>query len=93
MDNQEPTEGEILDSSPLPQKTDEATVITLDFPNAMQAIIDGKKITKLEWNNPEIIALMREGYLEIFMDNQFQTWTIRDADLLGEDYIIVQESN
>ena len=78
---------EIISQSPTPQET----VTIMDFPQAILQIIKGKKITKLEWNNPQIYCILKDTFLMIHtIDNQFHTWTINEGDLIGNDYITIE---
>ena len=84
----QPIEGEIISQSPVPQP--DPTVKTLTFPEAIVEIIDGKNITKLEWNDIGVIAYLgTNGYLMINLPNEVAAWKLRDADLKGVDYIVV----
>jgi hypothetical protein len=60
----------------------------MDFPLAMQAIIDGKTITKQEWGNDDVCQL-REGWLMIQRDGKWHTWLVNDGDLAGKDWKVV----
>lgn len=88
MDQENIIEGE-LSSSPLPQKS---PVITMNFPAAMQAVIDGKKVTRLEWNS-EDYGFLKGEYLMIKIKGEEHQWVVRDGDILAEDWIVVQQSN
>lgn len=72
-------------ASPLPLRT----ITTLTFPEAMQAIIDSKRISKLEWENKEHLAELREGFLMIRLDDGWHTWVVSDGDMLGTDWVII----
>lgn len=62
----------------------------LDFPEAMRAVIDGHRITKLEWADSQVYCLLRDGYLTIHKaDDIYYRWTINDGDILGKDWIVV----
>lgn len=67
-----------------PDRTD-----TMDFPAAIRAITDGKVITKLEWDNPETIAQIKNERLMIRIDGLYHPWTVTYGDMTGEDWTIV----
>jgi len=70
-------------TSPVPKKEK-----LLTFPEAMQAVIDGKKITKKEWGNYAFLAMINNGRLQLQKPNgKFYDWIVNDGDLLGEDWI------
>lgn len=85
--------------SPLPSHTAGKDVrpvnhveVLVDFPTAMKAVIDGKRITKKEWNNPAMYGVLRDSWLEICKeDGKFYAWTVNDGDLFGKDWIILSE--
>ena len=62
---------------------------TMDFVAAIECIIDGYKITKLEWANKETYGLLKDGKLMLHLPDGFHDWIISDGDLNGEDYIVV----
>ena len=67
-------------------------IATMTFPEAMQAIIEGQIITKMEWGDPEIRCHLMNGLLCIFRhdtDNQWHPWSISDGDMAGTDWIVV----
>ena len=68
----------------------DAACMAMDFPAAMQAVIAGKKIHKLEWNNKAIYAVLNGGFLKIVTsDGKLHEWMISEVDLNGNDYILV----
>lgn len=77
--------------SPTPTKKQDARM--LSFGEAMELVKDGKRITKLEWNNIEEYGVLKDGWLMIVRSGKFYTWTISDGDLMGTDYIILPEGN
>ncbi len=62
---------------------------TMDFPAAIECIIDGYKVTKLEWANKESYGLLKDGKLMIHLPDGFHDWIINDGDLNGMDWILV----
>lgn len=68
--------------------------VLVDFPTAIKAVIDGKRITKKEWGNPAMYGILKDSWLEICKeDGKFYAWTINDGDLFGKDWIILEEVN
>lgn len=65
-------------------------LVKYDFPEIMRKLIDGNKITKLEWNNKNIYGVLNEGILMLHKkDGKFYKWTINEGDLLGTDFIVI----
>jgi hypothetical protein len=68
---------------------------TMTFSAAMQAVQDGKTITKLEWDNPDSICHFRHPnkkqgqILMIRRDGEWHSWIISYADTQGDDWIII----
>ena len=75
-----------MNKSPLPSK--EAND-TMTFPEAMKQIIQGEKVTKLEWNDPETyLILTTHLYLHKSAGTEHPL-IVSDGDMLGEDWIVV----
>ena len=65
-------------------------LVKYDFPEIMRKLIDGNKITKLEWNNKNIYGVLNEGILMLHKeDGKFYKWIINEGDILGTDWITV----
>ena len=68
---------------------------TMDFPSAIQEIIQGKKITKLEWGNKKVYGFLNPNtnFLSLHKeDGKDYQWIISDGDLLGNDWIVIGEA-
>jgi hypothetical protein len=63
----------------------------MGFAEAIQAIIDRKKITKLEWDNPTFYGQLRDGYLMIHLADGWHRWLVSDGDLMGVDWVILRD--
>jgi hypothetical protein len=80
--------------SPKVSKTPTKAVIkegVMDFPDALRKVIDGKKITKLEWNDPKIYLFLDGGRLRMMKENTLFDLIVSDGDLLGTDWVIVED--
>jgi len=72
--------------SPVPEVKEEG----VDFPTAMNKVIAGNKITKLEWDNKLIYGILKDGFLMISKeDGTLNQWIISEGDLTGVDWVIV----
>ena len=61
----------------------------MTFPEAVKAIIDGKKVTKLEWENEEVYLFL-DNYLRIMKtDGTKHVLLVSEGDILGTDWVIV----
>ena len=66
--------------------------LTMDFPDAIRQIMNGKKVARISWGNTDY-GLLKDGWLTIFAKSAFHTWLVSDGDLEGQDWIIVKELN
>lgn len=76
-------------TSPLPQQVAEEGIMVLNFPNAIQEVINGKRINRLEWNNKEEYGVLKDSWLMIYRNGKFYQWTVSDGDMLAEDWITI----
>jgi hypothetical protein len=82
-------DAEVVSASPLPKKIevkDETPMLT--FLQAMEAVIEGKRVTKKEWDDVTCYAELKDGFLIIHTDKEHQ-WLISQGDMEGKDYIII----
>ena len=77
--------------SPTPQKKNEIVEGRMSFPDAMKAIINGEKITKLEWEYPDTYCFLNGEFLSIHNGKKPGThaWIVSDGDLIGMDWVII----
>lgn len=62
----------------------------MDFFSALRAIHDGKRVTRLEWQNSEYYCLMHDFRLCLHKPgNKIHSWIISDGDMAGEDWVIL----
>ena len=80
----------VRQTSPLPVESGE---VLLDFPQAIREVIAGKKVTKLEWNNKNTYISIKEGFLMIFIDGKISRLILQEADLVGKDWVVINEVN
>lgn len=66
----------------------------MDFSEAIRKIIDGKKVTRLEWGSKDEYCCISGEFLAIHHkgDADDHSWLVRDGDLLATDWQVV-ESN
>ena len=61
----------------------------MDFPTAIKEVLVGKKIQKLEWGKG-FYGFLDGGFLKLHKpDGKNYSWTLSEADLMGDDYIVV----
>ena len=65
-------------------------VKTMSFEKAVNELLSGKKIHKLEWKDKSYYGMIVEKTLKLHKpDGKFYEWIISYGDLTGDDYIIV----
>jgi hypothetical protein len=63
----------------------------MSFLEAMKQIIDGKKVTKKQWEDKNIYCFMNGEWLSIHQDDgKNYRWTINAADMWEDDWEIVE---
>ena len=73
--------------SPVPEKKQKKE---LDFTEAMQEVLTGKSITKLEWGSKKYHALLKDEYLTLHKpDGKYYNWLISEGDMRGDDYVVL----
>lgn len=82
---------QIMSPSPQVNRLEPAT---FSFPAAAIYLIHGGRIHKLEWEDQEFYGVLDGGVLKLHKpDGNLYQWILSDTDLLGEDYIILPDSN
>ncbi len=76
-----------MDLTPMPQE--EVKPRTMDFPDAIRQIIQGKKVARVSWGNTDFGVLEKE-YLSIFTKGSLHTWLVSQGDLEGQDWVVVE---
>lgn len=65
--------------------------VTVDFPEAMKAVIQGDRVTKLEWNDRDIFGFLNNGFLMLHKkDGSLHQWIISDGDMFGQDWLTMK---
>jgi len=60
----------------------------MTFPMAMNEVMTGRRVTKLEWDNPEIYVFL-DSYLRIKLEDGIHDLIVSDGDMYGEDWVII----
>lgn len=61
----------------------------MNFPDAIKAMTDGKKITKVEWRDKTIWGELVDDILKMHINGRYLEWTINGGDLRGEDFFVI----
>jgi hypothetical protein len=76
--------------SPSPKKS-QPIFTHFDFPAAMQQVKDGKKVTRLEWDDPMILVFLNEHLQITLPKNKYAPCDliVSDGDIFGDDWYVV----
>jgi len=89
-------------TSPIPTEVKETQEYRIDkvqmtFPEAIKQVIEGKKITRIEWGDVNHYGVLKNDILCLFRDGKngdtFYSWIINDGDLLATDWVVVDSLN
>jgi hypothetical protein len=69
-----------------PVLTPKPVVKAMTFYDALKKLASGSKITRESWKNNDY-CLMKDGFLSIFREGTFYTWSVNDGDVEGVDWI------
>ena len=64
---------------------------TLDFTGMIDALLDGKRVTRKEWNDKRWWGVLQDDILQIHKagesDKTLRPWIMSNGDLAGDDWI------
>ena len=63
--------------------------ISLSFPEAMNEVINGAKITRVEWNDVEEYGYLKDGWLTIHTKGKDCIWKVGDGDMNNNDWVVI----
>ena len=78
--------------SPTVQKGESKPEGVMDFGKAMQMIVKGKKVKKLEWSKKNWFAFLykEDGTVALSdSDGEVHSWIISEGDIIGKDYVVI----
>jgi hypothetical protein len=58
--------------------------------SALKLVLDGKKLSKKDWGSTEVYFFLKGEYLILHTGGEDHTYTIREVDLKGKDYFVIQ---
>ena len=62
------------------------------FPDAMAAVIEGKKVQRQSWGNTDCIFLVGGRLSLRKSDGSLHQLLVSDGDMYGEDWVVVREN-
>jgi len=79
-----------VSTSPMPKPTTEKHTSTFDFLSAIEQLLIGQKVHKLDWEDKGYYGILHSGILHLHKpDGKLYPWLISEGDLVGKDYIII----
>lgn len=84
-------EGEIV-RSPVPIKP-VVLPVEMTFCEALKKTLEGKKITRVEWEDKTTFGEMRNNELMIFIRGEYHSWTIVPGDITADDWYVLPIEN
>jgi hypothetical protein len=63
----------------------------MTFPQAMERVIAGKKVTKVEWGGKSQYVVLMNGFLSIKRPTGYHQLIVSEGDMRGEDWIVVEK--
>jgi hypothetical protein len=64
---------------------------TMTFSQAIERVIQGNFVTRLEWANENIYGYRKNEYLTIHLEDRDHQWLVNDGDMLADDWIIINK--
>lgn len=73
--------------SPKPPKQEKGN---LNFSQAIEEVLKGRSITKLEWGDKQYFGILKNEKLMLHKpDSKFYDWVLSEADMRGDDFVII----
>lgn len=64
----------------------------MNFSSAIREITEGKKLTKIEWDNKDIYIFLKDDQLKIKLgDGRIVSLIVSTGDMVGTDWIVIDE--
>lgn len=73
--------------SPTPPKKEKGN---LSFTQAIEEVLKGKSITKLEWDDKQFYGVLENEHLKLYKpDGKSYDWIISEGDMRGDDWVVL----
>ena len=66
-----------------------AEIANMNFPDAIQEIMDGNKITREEWDSKEEYGFMADEVLQIHTKGKDHKWIVSEGDMKATDWMVI----
>ena len=67
------------------------TLSEMDFYAALKEVYFGRRVRRLEWEDPTTHILIRDGFLSIYQGGKFSRLLVSDADIGASDWVIATD--
>jgi len=84
-------DAEVVSTSPVPVKKGSAK--TYSFPEIIQKLIEGERVSRLEWGSNEEYGYLQAEKLNIHTKGQDHVWWVQLADMQAVDWVTIPKIN
>lgn len=78
--------------SPVKDATPVNQTKLLTFYDAMERVLDGRMVSKLEWNDTQFYGVLEKDILMLHKpDGKLYNWIIIRGDIAGNDWFVLPE--
>lgn len=74
-----------MTSSPTAKESPDTKRVLYSFPEAIGMVMEGYRMTRLEWRDEDIYMFINAGRLQIHW-NEVHDFLIRDVDMFSDDW-------
>lgn len=78
-----------ISRSPVPAKK----VEMLTFADAVREVLNGKRLTRVAWNDVQTFILLKGEFLSIHIGGKFHQLIVSVGDMEGLDWYVLPQSN
>lgn len=78
-----------VEASPLPPATSQTIKEEFTFPEAVEAVMRGKKVRRKDWVDGSEFCLLKDNFLMIHRGEKFHGWIVSEGDMLAIDWVII----
>lgn len=76
--------------SPVPVEKLEEVDVKIDFHQAIDAVLDGKRVGRFSWPEGECMFMSPDEFLMIHKDGKDHLFTLRKIDMAGVDFFVIK---
>lgn len=80
-------EGSVVSTSPVPAKK----IVMLNFADALREVLNGRKVTRVSWENVDTYIFLVQEFLSIHMNDTVHQLIVSVGDIEGLDWFVLPE--